>query len=354
MLHFSPYAARGHFLFMDELGKKIAIITDAWFPHVSGVAVTLRETKKQLENMGHEVLIIGPSHFKFTIPLPGYPEIKLAFFAGRSLRKMLDDFNPDAIHISVEGPLGFSARSYCVRKRLRFSSAYHTRFPEYVHVRVGIPISWSYAFLRWFHGRAVCTMVPSEALKKELESHGMKNLVLWSRGVDTVLFNPDNPASLAGERPLFMYMGRIAVEKNLEAFLKLDLPGTMYVVGDGPARKMLQAKYPDAIFTGYKFGEELSSHLAAADVFVFPSKTDTLGLVMLEANACGLPIASFYSQASLSVVEEGVNGALSDDLQEACLRALTLSKQSARAHALKKGWEEPTRLFLRNLVSVRE
>lgn len=348
-------AISGHVSFMDRLEKKkIAIVTDAWFPHVSGVAVTLRETKKELEKLGHEVLIIGPSHFKFTIPLIGYPEIKLALFADKALAKMLDEFAPDAIHISVDlGPLGLSARSYCVKRKLRFSTAYHTRFPEYVNVRTGIPISWTYRYMKWFHGKASHTMVASEILKKELESHGMKNLEIWNRGVDTELFNQNNPIDIQEERPIFMYMGRVAVEKNLEAFLKLDLPGTKYIVGDGPVRKHLESKYKDAVFTGYKFGEELASHLAAADVFVFPSKTDTLGLVMLEANACGLPIASFFSQASTSVVENGVNGILSDDLKEACLGALKLSKEKAREYALKHGWEEPTKLFLNNLVLAK-
>lgn len=332
---------------------KIAIVTDAYFPHVSGVATTIRATKHELEAMGHTVKVIAPRDFKHTVPLPGYSEIKLALFPKQRLAKLLDEFEPDAIHISVEGPLGFAARSYCKKRGLKFSTAYHTRFPEYVQVRTGIPLSWSYAFLRWFHCRASHVMIASHTLIEEVRKWGITNAVYWPRGVDTELFVPDNPITLSGDKPIFMYMGRVAVEKNLEAFLSLDLPGTKYVVGDGPARKSLEAKYQDVVFTGYKFGEELASHLAAASVFVFPSLTDTLGLVMLEANACGTPVASFYSQASTSVVEEGVNGVLSDDLKEACLKALELPRDRVREHALKKGWKEPSELFLKNLVLVK-
>jgi len=329
------------------------MVTDAYFPHVSGVATTIHAMKRELELKGHTVLVISPGDFKFTIPLPGYSEIQLVPFAGRALGKMLDEFQPDAIHISVEGPLGFSARSYCLKRKLKFTTAYHTRFPEYIHMRAGIPLSLSYAFFKWFHAPSKNVMVASHALINELEGHGFTNVAYWPRGVDTELFHPDNPALLEGARPIFMYMGRVAIEKNLGAFLSLDLPGTKYVVGDGPARRALEAAYPGAVFTGYKFGEELAAHLAAADVFVFPSLTDTFGLVMLEANACGTPVASFYSSASRTVVEEGVNGVLSDDLKEACLKALSLSRGRAREYALARGWSEPSRLFLSHLRKCR-
>jgi glycosyltransferase involved in cell wall biosynthesis len=336
---------------MAEKPLRVAVVTDAWFPHVSGVATTIKATKEKLEEWGHTVLVIGPSDFKFTVPLPGYAEIKLALFADRELARKLDAFKPDAVHIAVDlGPLGLAARAYCMKRGMKFSTAYHTRFPEYVHVRTRIPTAWTYAYMRWFHGRAVHTMVATESLKKELEGHGMKNLVLWHRGVDTELFKPDDPLSLVGARPIFMYMGRVAPEKNLGAFLSLDLPGTKYVVGDGPNRKSLEKKYPKTIFTGYKFGRELARHVAAADVFVFPSLTDTLGLVMLEANACGLPVAAFPSQASESVITNGVNGVVSKDLKQACLDALKLSRDKCRQYALSMGWDEPTRLFLDNLV----
>jgi glycosyltransferase involved in cell wall biosynthesis len=284
------------------------------------------------------------------MPIPSYPEIKLVVRPYRKLKKLLDDFNPDALHISVEGPLGMAARKYAKKRGLHFTTAYHSRFPEYARIHAGIPESWTYSFARWFHNSGNGVMVAAESLRKELDGHGIKNLMLWPRGVDTDLFNPENPTSLAGEKPIFMYMGRVAPEKNLEAFLKLDLPGTKYIVGDGPAKKSLEKKYPKAVFTGYKFGAELSQHLAAADVFVFPSLTDTLGLVMLEANACGVPVATFPSQASEAVVREGENGCVSADLKEACLKALTLSRAKCREDALLMGWQQPADMFLANLA----
>ena len=328
---------------------KIAIVTDAWFPHVSGVATTIKATKDELELMGHTVLVIGPSDFKFRVPLPSYPEIELALFADNALAKMLDAFNPDAIHISVEGPLGMAARGHCKKRKHSFTTAYHTMFPEYIHVRTGIPTSFFYAFAKWFHGGAIRTMVATQLLKESLEKRGFKNLAFWTRGVDSSIFNTKDPLPLPGERPIFMYMGRVAVEKNLEAFLSLDLPGTKYIVGDGPARVKLEAKYPKTIFTGYKFGRELARHVAASDVFVFPSLTDTLGLVMLEANACGLPVAALPSHATETVIKEGVNGIVSTDLKDACMRALKLSREKVSEYALEFGWRKPTELFLNNL-----
>lgn len=336
---------------MNTASKRIAIVTDAYFPQISGVATTIKATVHELEKQGHKTLVIAPKDFRFTIPMPGYSEIKLAFFANRALARMLNEFKPDHIHISVEGPLGRAAKRYCKKRKLKFSTAYHTRFPEYVQVRTGIPLSISYAVMRQFHNGAKVVMVASQKLRDELERWGFKNIALWTRGVDTDLFKPDDKESLEGDGPIFMYMGRVAVEKNLRAFLDLDLPGTKYVVGDGPARVFLEKKYPEAVFTGYKFGKELARHLAAADVFVFPSLTDTLGLVMLEANACGVPVATFPTQASETVIVDGENGAISNDLKEACERALTLSRETAREYALKMGWKEPTDMFLNNLTT---
>lgn len=333
---------------------KIAIVTDAWFPHVSGVATTIKATKDELEKMGHTVLVIGPSDFDFRVPLPTYSEIKLALFADSKLAKMLDGFRPDAIHISVEGPLGMAARGYCNKRKLPYTTAYHTMFPEYVNLRTGIPVSWIYVFARWFHSGAVRTMVATPPLMETLTKRGFKNLAFWNRGVDTTIFNTEDPLPLPGAKPIFMYMGRVAVEKNIEAFLKLDLPGTKYIVGDGPARKVLEAKYPDVKFTGYKFGRELARHVAAADVFVFPSLTDTLGLVMLEGNACGVPVAALPSEATNTVVKQGVNGVVSADLKQACLDALKLDRAKVREYALEFGWKKPTELFLANLESAPE
>ena len=333
---------------------RIAIVSDAYFPHISGVATTIKATADELSRRGHEVRIISPADFPYKVAAPTYKEIKLAIRPYKRLARMLDEFQPDALHISVEGPLGIAARRYAKKKSLHFTTAYHTRFPEYAKVHMGIPMSLTYAFARWFHNGSNGTMVAAESLRKELDELGFKNLVMWPRGVDAELFNPGNPLTLEGEKPLFMYMGRVAPEKNIEAFLKLDLPGTKYVVGDGPARKALEKKYPDAVFTGYKFGEELARHLAAADVFVFPSLTDTLGLVMLEANACGVPVATLPSQASSAVIREGENGVVREDLREACLEALKLSRTKCREVALECGWKKPADMFLDNLVTAKK
>lgn len=339
---------------MNKDSLRIAIVTDAYYPHVSGVARTLESTKNELERRGHTVLVIAPRDFKWKMKAPKNPEIELVQFPDRQLTKMLDEFKPDALHISVEGPLGFSAMRYAKKRKMRYSTAYHTRFPEYVRIQFGIPEWITYMVLRRLHKGAHHVMVASERLKEELDAHDMGNCVIWNRGVDTELFTPNDPLALSGEKPIFMYMGRVAYEKNLEAFLKLELPGTKYVVGDGPAKAALEKKYPDAVFTGYKFGKELAQHLAAADVFVFPSLTDTLGLVMLEANACGTPIATVPSQASDAVVVEGVNGVVREDLRDACLEALKLPREKCREHALTMGWKEPTDKFLANLVAVKK
>ncbi len=329
---------------------KIAIVSDAYFPHISGVATTIKATAEELTKMGHNVKVISPIDFKYKMSAPSYPEVKLALMPYGRLKKMLDEFKPDALHISVEGPLGMAARSYAKKHGIHFTTAYHTRFPEYLRIQMGVPESLTYHVVRWFHNSANGVMVAAESLRKELDEHGIKNLLIWPRGVDAELFHPDAKIDLPGKRPIFMYMGRVAHEKNIEAFLSLDLDGTKYVVGDGPARKSLEKKYPDAIFTGYKFGKELAGHLAAADVFVFPSLTDTLGLVMLEANACGTPIATFPSQASDAVVKRGENGIVSTDLKEACMEALKLSRARCREIALDMGWQKPAQMFLDNLV----
>lgn len=339
---------------MNDQKLRIAIVSDAYYPHVSGVARTIEATKTELEKRGHEVLIVSPKDFKLTLAAPTYPEVKLALFPYRRLEKLLDAFKPDALHISVEGPLGIAARKYAKKRGLHFTTAYHTRFPEYLRIQMGVPEKWTYAFARWFHNSGNGVMVAAESLRKELDGHGFKNLVMWPRGVDTELFSPDKKRELPHPGPIFMYMGRVAPEKNIEAFLKLDLPGTKYVIGDGPDRKRLEKKFPDAIFTGYKFGDELASYVAASDVFVFPSLTDTLGLVMLEANACGVPVATFPSQASETVIKEGENGVVREDLREACMEALKLSREKCREIACKNGWSVPADMFLENLAVGRK
>ncbi len=327
---------------------KIAIVTDAWYPQTNGVVTTLNKTGECLRQMGHEVLYITPEPF-FTIPLPTYKSIRLALFAKRRVFTMLDEFFPDAIHIATEGPLGSAARKYCQSRKLKFTTAYHTQFPYYVRLRAPIPLSLTYSVLRRFHSLAERTMVPTESQRQELLRWGFKNVVVWTRGVDVELFKPRGKDFIQDARPISMFVGRVAIEKNIEAFLAIDLPGTKYVVGDGPDSKILQAKYPHVKFTGFKFGEELAAHIAAADVFVFPSKTDTFGLVMLEAMACGVPVAAYPVTGPIDVVVNHETGVLDEDLQKATLGALQLKPEAARRYAEQHSWMAATRQFYTHL-----
>ena len=328
---------------------KIALVTDAWLPQTNGVVRTLAVTVERLTQAGHEVTAITPADFR-TIPCPTYPEIRLSLFAAGKVRRRLDALDPDAVHIATEGPLGLAARSWCLRRGRAFTTSYHTRFPEYVRARFPIPLALSYAFLRWFHGSAARTLVATPSMRSALVERGFRNLVLWSRGVDTELFRPRDESCLELPRPIWLYFGRVSVEKGIEDFLSLDLPGTRLVVGDGPATEGLRRKYPGAVFTGYRFGEELARHVAAADVFVFPSRTDTFGLVLLEAMACGVPVAAYPVTGPIDVVKIGVTGVLSEDLQVAALAALNLDRRACREHALRYTWEEATRQFVASLA----
>lgn len=332
---------------------RIAIVTDAWRPQVNGVVTTLSKTGEALEAMGHTVEFFTPSRFR-TVPCPSYPEIRLSLFPRRRLWRALDSFAPEAIHIATEGPLGLSARAWCLRRGRAFTTSYHTQFPQYVRMRVPVPLSWSYAYLRWFHGPAERTLVPTEHQRQELERQGFAHLAIWTRGVDTELFRPYTNAgeddALEGPRPICLYMGRVAVEKNIEAFLTLETPGTRYVVGDGPDLAMLREKYPHTHFTGFRFGEALARTLAAADVFVFPSRTDTFGLVMLEAMACGLPVAAYPVTGPLDVVRPGVTGVLDEDLGKAVEGALQLERKACRAHALSRSWRHASEQFFNHLA----
>jgi glycosyltransferase involved in cell wall biosynthesis len=327
---------------------KIAIVTDAWRPQTNGVVQTLSTTAQTLRAGGHDVLVIEPNQFR-TFPCPTYPEIRLAWLPYRRLAQLLLDFGPDGIHIATEGTLGMAARSWCLRNRFAFTTSYHTQFPEYVRARAPIPIALSYAHLRRFHSAADRTMVATPTLQKQLETRGFRNIVRWTRGVDVDLFKPLGKGFLELPRPIFVYLGRVAVEKNLEAFLDLDLPGTKLVIGDGPERRSLQAEFPTAKFVGYKYGAQLAAHLAAADVFVFPSRTDTFGLVLLEALACGVPVAAYPVTGPIDVIQNGVTGVLDEDLRAAALAALKLDPQQCRAFALKHTWEAATRQFVANL-----
>jgi len=328
---------------------RIAIVTDAWRPQVNGVVTTLGRTRQELTARGHEVIVVNPTDFR-TLPCPTYPEIRLSLFPGRGVRAQLDAFAPDAIHIATEGPLGIAARRYCLRRKLRFTTSYHTQFPQYLRKRAPVPERFSYAWLRRYHGRAERTLVPTEQQRRDLVDQGFGNVVIWSRGVDTELFRPLERDFLDLPRPVCIYVGRVAVEKNLEAMLAAPLPGTKLIVGDGPDLEKLRTRFPDALFIGYRFGEELVQHLAAADVFVFPSRTDTFGLVMLEAMACGTPVAAYPVTGPIDVVNQGVSGWLDDDISVAVANALTLSRVDCRAAALERTWGRATDQFMSHLA----
>ncbi len=323
---------------------RIALVTDAWLPQVNGVVTTLGHVVRQLEAMGDEVLVINPQSFH-TYPMPRYPEIRLAWFPGRKVRRLLREFDPDAIHIATEGPLGMAARLHCGRRRIAFNTSYHTQFPQYLEKYAWIPAGWTYRVMRWFHGRANATLVPTANVKHELDERGFTNVLVWTRGVQTDLFKPGDKSFLPGERPICLYVGRVATEKNIEAFLEADVPGTKYIVGDGPARASLERKYPDAHFVGVKKGEDLAKHYAAADVFVFPSRTDTFGVVMLEAMACGVPVAAYPVTGPIDVVSPGVSGALDEDLSAAIRAALKIDPQSCRDYAQGFSWKRCAEIF---------
>jgi glycosyltransferase involved in cell wall biosynthesis len=328
---------------------KLALVTDAWRPQVNGVVTTLCRTQEALERLGAEVLVLSPDEH-CTIPCPTYPEIRLAVWPRRRLERRLEGFAPEALHIATEGPLGAAARRFCLANGLAFTTSYHTRFPQYVRKRVPVPEAWSYAYLRHHHGRARRTMVAAEQQRRDLVAHGFANVVIWSRGVDAALFRPRGRDRIRAPRPIWVYAGRVAVEKNLEAFLALDLPGTKVIVGDGPDRDRLERRYPEALFVGYQFGEVLAEYLSAADVFVFPSRTDTFGLVMLEAMACGTPVAAYPVTGPIDVVTNGVDGVLDEDLKQAALGALELDRAACRRSALGRTWERATAQFLSHLV----
>ena len=330
---------------------RIMIVTDAWEPQVNGVVRTLKQTRAELEKMGHILDMITPLEFK-TIPCPTYPDIALSLFPKKGVVEKLDKFAPDAIHIATEGPLGIAARSYAIKRNLPFTTAYHTRFPEYVKARTGIPLALTYKFLRWFHDPSQAVMAPTDVVKNDLEQYGFTNVVLWTRGVDLNIFQPRTEKVLNTNHPIFLYVGRVAVEKNIEAFLELKLPGSKWVVGDGPALEGLKAKYPEVSYLGVLQQEELAKVYSSADVFVFPSKTDTFGLVLLEAMACGLPVAAYPVTGPVDVIGLSKAGAMSADLREACLAALNIPRETAREHAEKFSWQAATEQFVAHLQPV--
>ncbi|AMP15269.1 glycosyltransferase family 4 protein [Collimonas pratensis] len=331
---------------------RIAIVTDAAQTQINGVVNTLRATTAGLRSNGHEVLLLSPDDCQ-TFACPTYPEIRLAYKPYARVAASLKAFAPDCIHISTEGPMGLAARRFCLRQGIGFTTAYHTRFPEYLSARSMLPKAVTYRWLRWFHGPSKAVMVPTQHVMKELEQRGFRHLVLWGRGVDTERFKPVDEDHACIVRPLYLYVGRIAVEKNIESFLRVDLPGTKWVIGDGPLREELQQRYPEVQFLGAKAHHELTSYYNCADVMVFPSHTDTFGLVMVEAMACGVPVAAYPVPGPVDVVAHGRSGILDHDLTSACLMALSLDRREVRRHALEYSWEAATLQFQHHLHLIQ-
>lgn len=340
---------------------RILLATDAWEPQVNGVVRTLARVTGELREMGDLVEVISPDQFA-TVPLPTYPEIKLAMGAFEKVQQRFKAFEPEAIHVATEGPIGLAARRICLEWKLPFTTSYHTRFPEYVSARLPLPLAAGYAYMKWFHRPSGRLMVATRTLADELQRQGFRNISVWSRGVDTEVFHPRRPGEsdvFEGlPKPIWLNVGRVAVEKNVEAFLALDLPGSKVVVGDGPQRAELAERYPDVLFTGAKVGDDLAKHYASADVFVFPSLTDTFGLVMLEAWASGLPIAGFLAPGPADIIPGSGAGVLAPDqtngLREACLAALEIDGSLARAAALRYSWRACAEEFRRLLQPYPE
>jgi len=331
---------------------RILIATDAWHPQINGVVRTLENVTRWLNENGHMVSLMTGDGCR-SMPMPFYPEIRLAHVSQARFAGRIETFKPHAIHIATEGPVGIAARKWCVRNRFPFTTSYHTQFPQYLSMRIPIPgiSALSYRFLRWFHRPSQAVLTPTQSITDELAGHGFENLVTWTRGVDRGAF-PGRIEGVPrrGPSPVMISTGRIAVEKRLEDFLRLDVPGTKVVIGDGPARKKLEAAYPDAIFTGYLNGEDLAREMSAGDVFVFPSRSDTFGLVILEAMACGLPVAAYPVAGPIDVVDHGVSGWLDDDLGIAVRKALELDSAGPLAQAERYTWAVCADQFLHSLV----
>jgi glycosyltransferase involved in cell wall biosynthesis len=323
---------------------RIMIVTDAWLPQTNGVVNTLLQTVSWLRHFGHDVEVVSPESLP-GVACPTYPEIRLALRPRRHLRRRLRAFDPQALHIATEGPLGFAARATALRQGRRFTTSYHTQFPQYLRRRLPIPLRLSYAAMRWFHSAAERCMVSTAAVEADLRTRGFERLARWQRGVDTALFRPRDKGYLSLPRPLAAYVGRVAVEKNVEAFLAMPWAGGKLVIGDGPGLRDLRVRYPRAHYTGYLYGEALAAHLAAADVMVFPSLTDTFGLVNLEALACGVPVAALPVTGPIDVIQHERTGILDWDLARGARRALALDPARCRAQALAADWQSCTRQF---------
>ena len=342
---------------MTKPPTKILVATDAWHPQVNGVVRTLSHMAREAVALGYQVDFLSPNEFR-TLPMPSYPEIRLALTRPGAVERKLDAIAPDAIHIATEGPIGHAMRRVCLRRGLPFTTSFHTRFPDYLAERLPIPERWTreltWGWLRRFHSAGSAVMAATPTLATELTERGFKNVKLWPRGVDAQLFRPREESVLTLPRPIFLTVGRLAVEKNVEAFLALDLPGTKVVVGDGPARPGLARQFPKAVFLGAKQGEALAEIYSAADAFVFPSRTDTFGLVLLEALASGVPVAAFPAAAPRDVIGDAPIGRLDENLQRACLEALECSREECRAYALRMTWEACARIFLTHVTEAMQ
>jgi glycosyltransferase involved in cell wall biosynthesis len=330
---------------------KVMVATDAWRPQVNGVVRTLGSLARAAAKLGVEIEFLSPDGF-WTFPLPTYPGLRLAWPRRKMIAERIEASRPDAIHIATEGPIGHAVRAYCIRNGRPFTTSYTTRFPEYISARSPIPAQWIYNVLRRFHAAAAVTMVATPSLMTELSGRGFTNLGMWTRGVDVDLFRPDRAIDLDFPRPIFMNIGRVAVEKNLPAFLGLDLPGTKVVIGAGPQVPELKRRYPSAKFLGQWDNGILAAHLAAADVFVFPSLTDTFGIVQLEALASGVPIAAFPVTGPKDVIANNPIGVLNEDLRAACMQALWISREACREFALRYSWENSARQFIGHAEKV--
>lgn len=338
---------------------RILIASDAAAPQVNGVVRVFETTRRHLEADGHVVRLIGPGDFPCTVAAPGYPEVRLALPFGGEIEAAIEAFQPDAIHIPVEGPIGLRARAVCRRRGLPFTSSFHTRFGDYMASRIGFGTKAAYALQRWFHNGGAGFMVQTPTLERQLAVRGFRNIRRWGRAVDTTAFRPHrddpsfNPDFLGLPRPIHLYVGRVSPEKNLERFFELDLPGSKVVVGDGPARAKLQAAFPGVHFLGYRHGEDLARHMSAADVFVFPSRFETFGLVVLEALACGTPVAAYPVQGPADILGGQPHGVLSEDLRAAAILALEIDRDGCRRFAESFSWTDCTRQFASHLVPIR-
>jgi glycosyltransferase involved in cell wall biosynthesis len=331
---------------------RILVATDAWRPQINGVVHSLEQTAIALQSQNSRIDFLTPQGF-YTIPTPTYPEIRLAIASWGAVARRIEAIGAEHIHIATEGPIGIATRHYCLANKRIFTTSYHTRFPEYIAQRTPIPESWTYALLRRFHAPAAAVMVPTPTIRDELTRRGFERVKVWSRGVDHLTFRPRATSVLDLPRPIFLCVGRVAVEKNLGAFLGLKLPGSKVIVGDGPARASLERKFPDAHFLGSRTGEELAEIYSSADVFVFPSRTDTFGIVLIEALASGLPVAAYPVAGPLDVIGASAAGILSEDLGAACLGALQIPRAAAREHSLQFTWRESARQFLDIILESR-